>query len=389
MTRSRPVRVLELRSVRGTGGGPEKTILLGAAMADPVRAQVTVCYLRDQRDQVFTIHERAAAAPVDYVEVPERHSFDPKVWAKLKKLIADRQIDLLHAHDYKTDLLALLLSRATGTRAIATVHGWTGHSTREKYCYYPADKKVLARFPRLIAVSSDIARELVEHGADPARVTTVLNAIDHKQFYRNPARVEEMRQTFGLEPNHIVIGAVGRLEPQKRFDLLLEAFAVVHARKPETRLIIAGDGSLNQALTEQRDALGLRDSVIMTGHVTDVIGLHHAFDLFVQSSDYEGTPNSVLEAMAMETPIVATEAGGTAELVHDGEHGRIIPIGKVDRLIYGMESALGDRTSTRKMADRARIRVQGDLSFEARVRRVEDIYSEVMAPSTSLRAAHA
>lgn len=389
MNGSRPVRVLELRSVRGTGGGPEKTILLSAAMADPERAQVTVCYLRDQRDEVFKIHERAASAPVDYVEVPERHSFDPKVWAKLQKLIAERQIDLLHAHDYKTDLLALLLSRATGTRAIATVHGWTGHSAREKYCYYPADKKVLARFPRLIAVSSDIARELVEHGADPARVTTVLNAIDHRQFFRDPARVTQTRESLGLEPNHIVIGAVGRLEPQKRFDLLLEAFAVVHARKPETRLVIAGDGSLNKALTEQRHALGLQQSVIMTGHVTDVIGLHHAFDLFVQASDYEGTPNSVLEAMAMETPIVATEAGGTAELVHDGEHGRIIPIGKVDRLIDGMESALGDRTTTKKMADRARIRVQSDLSFEARVRRVEGIYNEVMRPSTALRVGHA
>lgn len=389
MSSSHPVRVLELRSVRGTGGGPEKTILLSAAMADPVRAQVTVCYLRDQRDDVFRIHERAAAAPVDYVEVPERHSFDLRVWAQLKKLIADRQIDLLHAHDYKTDLLALLLSRATGTRAIATVHGWTGHSVREKYFYYPADKRVLARFPRLIAVSSDIARELVEHGADPAAVTTVLNAIDHRQFYRDPARVKTMRDSLGLEPHHIAVGAVGRLEPQKRFDLLLEAFAAVHARRPETRLIIAGDGSLNKALTAQRDALGLQHSVTMSGHVTDVIGLHHALDLFVQSSDYEGTPNSVLEAMAMETPIVATEAGGTAELVHDGEHGRIIPIGKVDRLIHGIESALSDPTATRQMTLRARSRVQGDLSFEARVRRVEGIYREVMSPSVPLRAAHA
>ncbi len=379
MESPRPVRVLELRSVRGTGGGPEKTILLSAAMADPVRAQVTVCYLRDQRDGVFKIHERAASAPVDYVEVPERHSFDPGVWAKLKRLIADRRIDLLHAHDYKTDLLALLLSRATGTRAIATVHGWTGHSTRERYCYYPADKRVLARFPRLIAVSSDIARELVAHGANPARVTTVLNAIDHRQFHRDPARVRQMRESLGLAPDQIAIGAVGRLEPQKRFDLLLEAFAVVHARRPETRLIIAGDGSLHQALADQRRALGLEQGVIMTGHVTDIVGLHHAFDLFVQSSDYEGTPNSVLEAMAMETPIVATEAGGTAELVHDGEHGRIIPIGQIDRLIEGMESALDDRTTTRTMADRARLRVQGDLSFESRVRRVEGIYGEVMA----------
>lgn len=378
MRAPRPVRVLELRSVRGTGGGPEKTILLSAAMADPQSTRVTVCYLRDQRDGVFAIHERAAGAGVDYVEVPERHSFDPHVWSALKRLISEKQIDVLHAHDYKTDLLALLLSRATGARALATVHGWTGHSSRERYCYYPADKRVLARFPRLIAVSSDIARELIDHGADPTRVTTVLNAIDHRQFKRDPGKVAEARAALGLLPEHVAIGAVGRLEPQKRFDLLLQAFAALHATRPELRLIIAGDGSLKAPLDAQRQALGLNGSVIFTGHVTDVMPLHHAFDLFAQSSDYEGTPNSVLEAMAMETPIVATEAGGTAELVHDGAHGRIIPIGKVDRLVGALTAALADPGNTRDMANRARRRVESELSFESRVRRVEGIYQEVM-----------
>ncbi len=373
----RPVRVLELRSVRGTGGGPEKTILLSAAMANRERVNVTVCYLRDERDDVFRIHERAAATGVDYVEVSERHSFDPKAWKALKAIIAERRIDLLHAHDYKTDLLALLLSRATGVRALATVHGWTGHSTRERMCYYPADKRVLARFPRLIAVSSDIKRELVEHGAHPGKITTVLNAIDHRQFHRDRARVASARAALGLEPQHTVIGAVGRLEPQKRFDLLIDGFAALHAKRPDLRLVIAGDGSLRRALDEQRNGRGLRDHVILTGHVGDVIPLHHAFDLFAQSSDYEGTPNAVLEAMAMETPIVATEAGGTAELVHDGVHGRIVPIGRVDRLMNAIEAALLDPTATGRMAARARQRVEGDLSFEARVRRVEDIYQEV------------
>jgi glycosyltransferase involved in cell wall biosynthesis len=364
--------------VRGTGGGPEKTILLGAAMADPKRVHVTVCYLRDQRDGIFAIDDRAASQQVDYVEVAERHSFDPGVWGRLRKLIAERQIDLVHAHDYKTDLLALLLARATGVRALATVHGWTGHSTRERVCYYPADKRVLARYPRLIAVSSDIARELIEHGANPARVTTILNAIDHRQFRRDPARVAEARAALGLAPGTIAIGAVGRLEPQKRFDLLLEAFAVLHISNPQLRLVIAGDGSLRQALEEQRRALGLADAVVLTGHVSDVIPLHHALDLFVQSSDYEGTPNAVLEGMAMETPIVATEAGGTAELVHDGIHGRIIPVGSVDRLIWGMQAALADPETTRKMANAARRRVEGELSFESRCRRLEGIYQEVM-----------
>ena len=375
--RNGPVRVLELRSVRGTGGGPEKTILMGAAMADPRSVHVTVCYLRDRRDDVFAIDERARHANVDYVEVIERHSFDPAVWPQLKRLVRDRRIDVLHAHEYKTNALALLLSRACGVAALSTVHGWTGHSARERYCYYPTDKRVLARFPRLIAVSTDIARELIRHGAQPARVTTVLNGIDHRHFQRDAAKVAEARAALNLRPDDVVIGAVGRLEPQKRFDLLLHAFNIVHAHRPKTRLVIAGDGSLMGALAAQRDTLGLRDHCTLTGHVTDVIGLHHAFDLFVQASDYEGTPNSVLEAMAMETPIVATEAGGTAELVHDREHGRIVPIGRVDKLIDGIQHALSDPDTTRTMAERARRRVEGELSFESRVRRVEGIYREL------------
>ena len=376
---SGPVRVLELRSVRGTGGGPEKTILLGAAMADPARAQVTVCYLRDQRDKVFGVAERAASVDVDvdYVEVTERHSFDPSVWPQLQRLIADRGITLLHAHDYKTNILALMLARSMNVAALSTVHGWTGHSTRERICYYPVDKRVLARFPRLIAVSSEIASELVRHGAQPARVTTVLNGIDHRAFQRDRTREQGIRAAMGFEPHHKVLGAVGRLEPQKRFDVLLEVFATLHAYRPETRLVIVGDGSLKCALEIQRDRLGLNDSVTLTGHVTDVTTPHHAFDLLVQSSDYEGTPNAVLEAMALETPIVATAAGGTAELVEDGVHGRIVPVGSPTRLRAAIDEAFAHRAETLAMAGRARQRVEGDLSFEARVRRVEAIYQEV------------
>ena len=384
-----PVRVLELRSVRGTGGGPEKTILMGAAIADPKNVHVTVCYLRDRRDGIFAIDARARDAQVDYVEIYERHSFDPGVWPQLRRLIADRNIDLVHAHEYKTNVLALLLAKSCGVAALSTAHGWTGHSPRERYVYYPADKKVLARFPRVIAVSTDIANELIAHGAKPERVTTVLNAIDPRAFRRDPSKIAAARARFELQPDQIAIGAVGRLEPQKRFDLLLEAFAELARRHPKLHLLIAGDGSLRKPLDDQRQSLGLRDRVTFTGHITDVVQLHHALDLFVQSSDYEGTPNSVLEAMAMETPIVATEAGGTAELVHDGVHGRIIPIGRVDKLLHAINAAMVDPSATRRMMLQARQRVEGELSFETRVRNVEAIYQELARPPASLRESYA
>src|SRR4029077_11564947 len=140
---SRPIRILELRSVRGTGGGPEKTILLGAARSDPARFAVTVCYIRDERDPVFSIDEKAAGLPIDYVELRERNSFDWRIWRSLRTLVRERQIDIVHAHEYKTDFLTLLLSKFEAVTALSTVHGWTGHSSREDWVYYPLDKRLL------------------------------------------------------------------------------------------------------------------------------------------------------------------------------------------------------------------------------------------------------
>jgi glycosyltransferase involved in cell wall biosynthesis len=177
----------------------------------------------------------------------------------------------------------------------------------------------------------------------------------------------------------VVIGAVGRLEAQKRFDLLLDAFAALNARRPETRLVIVGEGSQRGLLEARRRALKLENSCTLLGHLTDVAPVHHAFDLFVQSSDYEGTPNAVLEAMALETPIVATDVGGTAELVEDGVHGSIVPPGNIECLNEAIESLLADRARARRMTGNARRRVENELSFESRVRRVEAIYEEMAA----------
>ena len=372
-----PVRVLELRSVRGTGGGPEKTILFGAARADRTRVHVTACYIRDERDEVFALGQRAKDLGLDYVEVTERHSLDPRVLAKLVRIVEQHRIGLVHAHEYKTDLLALLLARRTGVVPLATAHGWTGHSARERYLYYPADKWLLARYPHVVAVSTDIRNELVRHGARPDRVTVILNSIDPDAFVRDPSPRAPVRHGLGLDDEAIVVGAVGRAEPQKRFDLLLDAMVPLLAGSPRIRLVIVGDGSRLSSLVEHARGLGIADRCVFTGHRSDIADLHNAFDLFVQSSEYEGTPNAVLEAMAMTSPLVATDVGGTAELAVDGEHGLIVPPHDVPALTAAIDRVLRDPEAAATRARAARRRVETDLSFAARTRRLEDIYVDL------------
>ena len=373
-----PVRVLELRSVRGTGGGPEKTILLGAAKADPARARVTVCYVRDERDQVFGLDQRAAALGLDYVEIRESHSFDRRVIPALGELIRERGIDIVHSHEYKTDLLAWWIARRTPVATLSTAHGWTGHTPRERFVYYPLNRRLLARFPLVIAVSSEIRASLVAAGADEGRVPVILNAIDHRMFRRDAARSADARHALGLGADDVVFGSVGRLEPQKRFDLLIEAFADLHRSDSTLRLLIAGEGSERPRLERAIRDCRLAGACRLLGHHHDVTGLHHALDFFVQSSDYEGTPNVVLEAMALETPIVATDVGGTAEICRPDVDGLIVAPGSASRLAAAMRTAIENGAATRDRVAHARSRVEHELSFDTRCRRLEDIYERLV-----------
>jgi glycosyltransferase involved in cell wall biosynthesis len=119
-----------------------------------------------------------------------------------------------------------------------------------------------------------------------------------------------------------------------------------------------------------------------------VTGVHHALDLFVQSSDYEGTPNAVLEAMALGAPVVATNVGGTGELIADGVHGRLIPPGDAGALTTAIDWALGDPSTARAMARAARAKIEQELSFERRMQRVEGIYRELAPPRSRSALTH-
>lgn len=384
---SAPIRVLELRSVWGTGGGPDKTILNGARVHDPARVTLTVCYIRDARDRVFALDRRAAELGIDYTEVVERHSFDPGIWPQLRALVRDRQIDIVHAHDYKTDAAAWALAKRTPIVPLSTAHGFAGVSLKER-TYYAVEKRLLARFPRVIAVANHIKAELVRTGSHPDRVIVINNAIDPQAFLRDPSRRAPIRRDLGYADDDIVIGAVGRLESEKRFDLLLEVIAELGRQHPRVKLAIVGEGSLRVELEAAIERLNLASAVRLLGHRTDVVALHHAFDVFVQSSEREGTPNAVLEAMAMGTPLVATEVGGTGELVTNDVHGLLVPRNVPGELRAALERVLADPAAAASRAAAARRRVEGDLSFERRIRRIEDIYDDLIQQAGATTRAH-
>ena len=207
---------------------------------------------------------------------------------------------------------------------LATAHGWTGHTWRERF-YYSADKRLLARFPRVVAVSSEIRRTLVRAGAAAERVSVVLNGIDPERFVRDPARPAAERLARGFAPADQLIGAVGRLEPQKRFDLLIEAVVELRRRRPAVRLLIAGDGSLRPSLQALADRAA-PGAILVLGHVDDVIGFHHLLDVLRAIVRLRGHAKLGARSDGARDADCRHRCRWDDEISCDGVHGLVVPI---------------------------------------------------------------
>jgi len=373
-----PVRVLALRSVDGAGGGAEAVLLRTAASLDPEQVRMTVCCIRRSGDAAYDFDRRAAALGIDYCEVEQTSIFARGVLPALQQIVARRQIDLVDAQDYKAAFFAFHLARREGVAPVATLHGWSGHHWRERLVYYPAERLLAATFPLAIAVSGEIRDTLVRWGSRPDRVHVLANGIDPAAFRRNTARTAQVRSSLGIAATDAVIGAVGRLAWEKRFDVLVEAVAQLLPHRPELKLIIAGEGDRRDALQRQIDRLGIAPRCRLLGHRPDVIDLYQAMDLFVQSSDHEGSPTVVVEAMAMEVPVVATRVGGTGELVEHEVHGLLVPRRDPSAMAAAIDRTLGNREATAGRVAAARHRVENELSFDARTRALERLYCGIL-----------
>ena len=230
--------------------------------------------------------------------------------------------DVLHTHDYKSNLLGGLAARRADAALpwIATVHLHTD-ATRRLRIYRALDLFLLRLADRVITVSREQQRLLRRRGVEPRRLVLVPNVIDVDAFRAGAGRPDRARSAVGLPRQGPVVAAVGRLAHQKGLDLFLEAAVGIGRQRPDCRFVIAGSGPLRPALERQVDLSGLRDRVHLVGYRSDVARLMLACDVVVLPSRSEGMPLVLLEALAMARPVVAARVGGVPEVLADGVGG--------------------------------------------------------------------
>jgi glycosyltransferase involved in cell wall biosynthesis len=302
---------------------------------------------------------------------------DPRTLRRLIREIRAFRPDILHAHDYKTDILAVLLGRWFGARTLTTMHGFVSRGGRLEI-YYRLDHWALRRMDHVVAVSDDLYQILPPLGIPESRRSLVHNGIDVQQFSRRRS-IRQARESLGMDPSRLVVGAVGRLATEKGFDLLIGAFDRLLGAGLDAELVIVGEGGERPRLEALIAQLGRGDRIRLLGHQSEVRPLYEAFDAFALSSRREGLPNVVLEAMALEVPVVATRVAGVPGMIEDDTDGLLVEPGSVDDLTAGLMRLLADAGLRRRLAANARNKIETRYSFAARMERIGSIYDRLLA----------
>lgn len=373
----RPINVLHLRDTYEIGG-PGKTILETHRAIDRNRFRMHLgVFVRDGEsgDSPFTTEARRLDMPVHFVR--GRHSYDPRMIGRVNDLVRTLQIDIVHAHEVKSDVIAYLAARLRPVPIVTTLHGWIGNGLKQRGLI-ALDKRVARGFDRVIAVSRKIERQLIDAGVPADKIRMLHNAIVVER-YRRTGRRGVLAEVIGRPVPSPVIASIGRLSIEKGHADLINAIDLVKRRGRDVSLVLIGDGPERPKLIQQINALGLQGTVHLPGYMQEPQRFLEEVDLMVLPSHTEGLPNAALEALLMEVPVLATRVGGTPEVITDGETGRLVPSHSPEALAGGILDFIADSEAWMRMARRGKDMVEANFDFLARTRKLQVIYEELMA----------
>lgn len=212
----------------------------------------------------------------------------------------------------------------------------------------------------------------------PERIRLVQNGIPRPVV----ASGADVRVQLGIPADSPVVGSIGILRLQKRYDELIRAFEIVRSRLPDAHLVIAGDGPERAGLEALVASLNLAGAVHLLGFRRDVTALISAFDVAVSSSAYEGSSLSIMEYMSLARPIVATAVGGTPDLIQDGRDGLLVSPHDPAALARATIEVLLDRERAAALGASALARQRAEFDIDITVERIAALYEELYARAT-------
>lgn len=362
-------RILQIIPTLDRSGAEKQLVLLAAGLARP-EFDVHVCVLT--RSGPLAADLEAAGVPLTVIG--KRGKVDPAGFLRLKRQIAALKPDLVHTWLFAANSYGRAAALAVGVRRI--VAGERSVDPWKAWHELAIDRWLARRTDRIVVNSSGVRDFYVHHGLPSEKFTVIPNGIG--PFAPSDLTRAELLAELGLPENARLIGAVGRLWPQKRIKDLIWAADLLKVIRDDVHLLIIGDGPLRRKLERFREQVRIEDKVHFLGHRNDVPRLLPHFDALWLASEYEGMPNVVMEAMAAGVPVVATDISGNCDLVVPGETGYLVPVG--DRAAFARETRrlLEDAELGRRLGEAGRRRMLTEFTIEQMIERHANLYRELL-----------
>jgi L-malate glycosyltransferase len=273
--------------------------------------------------------EETRQAGIDVCVIPETECNFFRILSRATEFLRHKNVQVLHSHRYKENLLAAFLAR----RCRVPIHVTSRHGAPEPFTGWPRYKqsvielldRVVARYSTdcVVSVSEELRKYLTTY-LPASKVVTIHNGIDEQRVF-SPFSPTEAKKRLGISTGCWVIGTAGRLDRIKRLDIFLGAAKEIATAYPNSRFILSGEGQQEAHLRSLAAALGLQDRVLFLGHRDDVYDVLRAMDIFVLCSDHEGLPTALLEALYLGVPVVTRPVGGIIEVVQDEVNAAFVP----------------------------------------------------------------
>lgn len=311
--------------------------------------------------------------------IGKRWKIDPAAFWRLRRHIAYLAPDLVQTWLFAGNSYGRVAAWQAGVRhTIASercVDQW------KSWHELAIDRRLARRTSRIVANSEAVRDFYVARGLPAERMVVIPNGVEIPTVWRQTVDAQDRASLLAelkLPPDARLIGAVGRLWPQKRVQDLIWATDILKVIRGDVHLLVVGDGPQRERLERYRRDVDIADRVHLLGHRDDVPRLMAHFDLLWLASGYEGMPNSVLEAMACGVPVVATDVPGTREVVVGGETGYLVPLGDRAALARRANQLLDDEALARRLGAAGRARAETHFGVEAMTRRYLDLYGELL-----------
>jgi glycosyltransferase involved in cell wall biosynthesis len=306
---------------------------------------------------------------------------------RLARLIRRERPQIVHTHTAKAGTVGRLAARlARGQQKPVVVHTFHGHVLRGYFD--PIRSRIFAWLERwlarhttaLIAVSPQVRDDLVALGvAPPEKFTVIRLGIELEERVGGKDGRADTRRYFGIPPDRFAVGWIGRMTAIKNTEDVLSAFKELRDLGVDATLCMVGDGPDRAQLERRAHELGIMRDTLFLGYQQDVAPLYAAFDALVLPSSNEGTPVSVIEALAACTPVVATRVGGLPDVVRDGEDGFLVETGNTEALAERLARLASDPDLRDRMGAAARDRVLPRYAVDRLVDDVDRLYRSLLS----------